>query len=535
MWTSGWRDQVWSSLDTQWDLIVIGGGITGAGILREATRAGLKTLLVEAQDFSSGTSSRSSKLVHGGFRYLKNAQFKLTYQSVRERERLLKEARGLVIPLGFLMPSYQNDRVPPRLMDAALTFYDLLARKWNHRYYDAYDMHDLCPMLAEEGLRGGFRFFDAQTDDARLVLRLVRESALLGGVALNYAEVTALLMDQRGRVRGVVLTDKAPPDRSNTLAPRQRSIEIQAQLVINATGAWADDMREEVGKKPRLRKLRGSHLVIPRHRLPLTRAVSLFHPLDMRPIFAFPWEGVIIFGTTDRDHELPLLHEPYITAHEVEYLMTALCQAFPEQELNLKDIQATFAGVRPVIDTGKKDPSKESREHILWYENGLLTVSGGKLTTFRWMAFDALKAARRDLTINFALDSHTQVFEPASIEALAETELKPKIKLRLLGRYGLDLPAMIASAQHCELTPIEDTDCMWAELRWAARGEGVVHLSDLLLRRVRLGLLLHRGGIPIIDTIRDIAQSELGWSNERWSKELQAYTDLWNQCYHLGA
>src|SRR5512134_1381266 len=186
MWTQGWRERLWSELDRSWDLIVIGGGITGAGILREAVRAGLRALLVEGHDFASGTSSRSSKLVHGGFRYLKNGQIKLTLESVRERERLLKEGRGLVNPLGFLLANYHGDAIPGWVFGAGLVFYDLLAFQWGHRRYDAYDMHDLCPPLAQEGLTGGYRYFDAQTDDARLVLRLIQESVGGGGAALNY-------------------------------------------------------------------------------------------------------------------------------------------------------------------------------------------------------------------------------------------------------------------------------------------------------------------------------------------------------------
>ena len=169
MWTSGWRERVWSSLDQPWDLIVIGGGITGAGILREAARIGLRALLVEAHDFASGTSSRSSKLVHGGFRYLQNAQIRLVRQSVRERERLLKEARGLVNPLGFLLVNYSGDSIPDWVFGAGLAVYDLLALKWGHCHYDAYDIREFYHSLREEGLLGGYRYFDAQTDDARLV------------------------------------------------------------------------------------------------------------------------------------------------------------------------------------------------------------------------------------------------------------------------------------------------------------------------------------------------------------------------------
>jgi glycerol-3-phosphate dehydrogenase len=230
MWERGWRDQVWSQLQDPWDLIVIGGGVTGAGILREATRAGLRTVLFEAGDFGSGTSSRSSKLVHGGLRYLKNAQFNLTIESVHERERLLREGRGLVSPLGFLMPSFRGDLTPGWVFGIGLVIYDLLALKWGHRHYDARGLLELCPVLASEGLVGGYRFIDATTDDARLVLRVLREAVRGGGVALNYAPVEGLLTRRTGQVSGVVVRDLAAGD--------GRTLEVRAPVVISATGAW---------------------------------------------------------------------------------------------------------------------------------------------------------------------------------------------------------------------------------------------------------------------------------------------------------
>ena len=182
MWDKGWRDGIWSQLEGPWDLIVVGGGITGAGVLLEAARAGLRALLVEKYDFASGTSSRSSKLVHGGFRYLKSLQLRLVRESVSERERLLKEGRGLVNSLGFLQVNYAEDVIPDWVFGAGLIFYDLLALKWGHRHYDAYDIRQFYPALAEDGLLGGYRYFDAQTDDARLVLTSYSGSRAIGGV-----------------------------------------------------------------------------------------------------------------------------------------------------------------------------------------------------------------------------------------------------------------------------------------------------------------------------------------------------------------
>lgn len=526
MWSGDWRDTVWAQLAHPWDVVVIGGGITGAGIFREAARAGLRVLLVEARDFACGTSSRSSKLVHGGLRYLKNAQLRVTVESVGERERLLEEGRGLVQPLGFLYVHFHGDKVPPWMFGAGLAIYDLLGLKWGHKRYDNEGILHLAPHLTTENLAGGFRYFDAQTDDARLVLRVIREGVADGGVALNYAPVTGLPRRRDGQVCGVRLRDASP-------AGGGRDAEVQAHVVINATGAWADGLRRQIGGDERLRQLRGSHLVFSARRFPLTRAISFAHPTDQRPVFAIPWEGVTLFGTTDVDHDAPNLHDPGMSSAEMDYLFTGLTAAFPALALAEEDVVSTFAGIRPVIDTGKADPSKESREHVLWREDGLLTVAGGKLTTFRVMAHDALNQVRRELPGKPAFRERDRVLdEPADPGSLADG-LQPGMKLRLAGRYGRDMPALLAAAAPHELTFIADSINLWAELRWAARAEGVVHLEDLLLRRVRLGLLLPRGGLDCLHEIRAIAQPELGWDDARWQQEETAYRQLCRQRYNL--
>lgn len=518
-WTQGWRDRVWSALSQPWDVIVIGGGITGAGILREAASAGLRVLLVEAGDFASGTSSRSSKLVHGGLRYLKQGEIRLTFESVRERERLLREGRGLIQQLGFLMPNFSGDRPPAWVFGLGLAVYDTLALQWTHRHYDALDMRDLCPPLAERGLLGGYRFFDAITDDARLVLRIIREAVRGGGVALNYARVENVLRDGAGQACGVALRDQA--DRSG------RTHEVQARAVINASGAWADDLRAHLGARRRLRHLRGSHLIFPAPRFPLRRAVSFLHPRDRRPVFALPWEGVTLFGTTDVDHGRAVEADPAIGPAESAYLLEALRYAFPSLDLCAGDVLATLAGVRAVVDTGQADPSKESREHVLWNENGLVTVTGGKLTTFRLMAHAALRAVRAQISAPLS-GRPRRVLEAAP--ALA-ADLHPMLAARLTGRYGADAPELVAAAQPGELDSIADSVALWAELRWAARAEGVVHLHDLLLRRVRLGLLLPEGGLPHLSRIRAIVQPELGWDDARWEREADEYARLWQASY----
>lgn len=534
MWDKSWRQQAWEEIDRPWDLIIIGGGITGAGILREATRIGLRALLIEQNDFAWGTSSRSSKLVHGGFRYLKNGQIRLTLESVHERERLIQQGRGLVNPLGFLMPCYRGDGMPPWLMGLGLGVYDLLALKWKHRYYDPYDMREFCPHLAPDGLKGGYRFFDAQTDDARLVLRVIQEAVADGAVAINYARAVRVLRSGvHQRVCGVAIEDRASDMHPALLHPPTTIREARASVVINATGAWADEMRQVIPANRRLRRLRGSHLVFSRERMPISRALSFWHPRDRRPVFAVPWEGVTILGTTDVDHNQPMDHEPYICPGEVEYLLESAAYIFPGLEISEEDVQATFAGIRPVVDTGKADPSKESREHVLWLEDGLLTVTGGKLTTFRQMAYQALRMACRTVRDCPHIDRRVRVLNSIKNEEPIPGELTASERLRLAGRYGSLANQMILTSDPQEMGPVGESLSKWSELRWAARREAVIHLDDLLLRRVRLGLQLPSGGLEHLERIREIVQPELGWDDRRWQAEAHHYAKLWSQCYHL--
>ena len=567
-WNTNWREQAWANLDGEWDLLIVGGGITGAGILHEAARLGLRALLVEQRDFAWGTSSRSSKLVHGGLRYLKTGQVGLTRASVQGREQLLAEGPGLVDPLGFLLAQYEGDGAGRLVYGAGLTVYDLLALQWDHRYHSPADFQMLAPYISPTGLRGGFQYSDAQTDDARLVLRLIREAVVeaqgsaepprplgegrgegtspprpLGEgwgegsrvLALNYARAESLLRDEAGELLGVRLRD------TTSDAANARTADVRARAVINATGAWADHLRGQVGAESRIRPLRGSHLIFPAWRFPVAQAVSFMHPIDGRPVFAFPWQGVTLVGTTDVDCPPPLETDPGITGDEVAYLMAAITAQFPALGLSLDDITATFAGIRPVIGSGKADPSDESREHVLWQENGLLTVTGGKLTTFRQIARQALAQVCDRLDDGAAtgearlarLHDDAPVLQPVGDDLPGGEALPEETRRRLLGRYGREAADLIAAAGPGELEAIPGAPALWAELRWAARAEGVAHLDDLLLRRVRLGLLLPRGGADLLPRIRAIVQPELGWDDARWAAEESNYRALVDAAYAL--
>jgi len=524
MWQSQWREEIWSQLQQPWDVIVIGGGITGAGILRQAVHLGLKTLLVDRHDFSWGTSSRSTKLVHGGLRYLAQGQYGVTRHAVREREWLQRQAPGLIDPLSFLLASYGSDRAGRRAYAFGLALYDLYGHKWQHEFFKTEEFLMLAPHISADLLQGGFRYYDAVTDDARLVLRIIREAVRAGGTALNYACVESLLRGQDGRVQGVALRDQVGG----------RALELQARVVINATGAWADHLRGQVGGKPRVRPSRGSHMLFPAWRLPVAQAITLVHPKDGRPVFVLPWEGATLAGTTDLDHRQPLDDEPHMEAAEIEYILEALEARLPALALREGDVLASFAGVRPIVSSGRGvDPSKESRVHVVLQEKGLVTVTGGKLTTFRPMALDALRAARRLVPGMRAPEAVALMLEPVPADLTGAESLDAQSRRRLLGRYGVDAPALVAAAQTGELKGIPGTDSLWAELRWAARDEGVVHLEDLLLRRVRLGLLLPQGGVSVLERVRAIVQPELGWDDARWESEAAAYAELWKRAYSV--
>lgn len=490
-------------LDDHYDLIVIGGGITGAGIFREAARRGVRVLLVEAADFASGTSSASSKLVHGGLRYLKNGDWRLTLESVRERQRLLREAAGLVEPLPFLMPIHRDRRPGRWLMQIGLRIYDAMAGTRRSFWLNAQQAVAREPVLRAGTLRGAMLYEDASTDDARLVLRLLLAGIADGGVAVNY--MSAEPVSDSERVRGVRLRDDE----------RGAVREIAARLVINATGAWADCLANAPPGAPTLRPLRGSHLVFASRSLPLAHAVTWLHPHDGRPIFAHPWEGAVVYGTTDLDHD-DELSSPRITAAEIDYLMVGLKAQFPDLSLRAGDALSSYAGVRPVVAGGHDDPSRESRESAMWAAPGLIGITGGKLTTFRVTANQVLQTAAAELP---------QLLQGRGDGPLFETGMAPD---RLGGRYGAaatEIRAMPAVLQ----TTLADTPYRLAELIWSLRHEAIVHLDDLLLRRTRIGLVAANGGVDLLPLLAEPACVALGWSETRWRQECERYRALWQQ------
>ncbi|WP_394755255.1 FAD-dependent oxidoreductase [Rhodoferax sp.] len=513
------RAESLARLDAQtWDLVVIGGGISGAGVAQQAARRGWRVLLIEQRDFAWGTSSRSSKLVHGGLRYLKEGDIKTTLHSVRERERLMREAPELIEPQSFLFAHCVGRKPGRRLFQTGLMIYDLMAGLRSHFWADLATTQALAPGLAPPKMRGALVFQDAKTDDARLVWRVLMEAQRAGARVLNYVAAQGLQLDA-GRVSGLTLQDELTG----------QSYQVRTQAVVNATGAWADRLRAAVGGKPMLRPLRGSHLVVPFWRLPVAQSISLMHPRDGRPVFFYPWEGATLIGTTDLDHRADLDVEASITAQEVDYLIEAVNDQFPEQTLKPAEVSACYAGVRPVVDDGSGTASQAARDHVVLDESGLITLTGGKLTTFRLMAQDALALAAPHVGKSFARDDAVMF---TSVGAL-NPGWSASVRHRLAARYGYRAGELSRHASEADLQTIPGTHTLWLELIVAAQHEAVVHLDDLLLRRTRLGILLPRGGLDHLARIRSLCEPHLNWNDAQWQTEMARYRTLIAAHYQL--
>jgi glycerol-3-phosphate dehydrogenase len=512
-----------SDLNSDWDVVVVGGGITGAAIFREAARMGLSVLLVEQSDYSWGTSSRSSKMIHGGLRYLISGQVLLSLASVKERERLLAEGKGLIEPLQFLTAVYKTHGASKNLMSLGLSVYSLMARKRQHIRLTPEQTQERIPSINTDQLDAGFCFGDAQTDDSRLVLRLITEGCAKGGTALNYTRVRKLERNRQGRVSAVTAED----------AETGESVELRTKVVINATGAWAESLHPSPVEGYHLRPLRGSHLLFPESVLSLDVALTFFHPADSRPVFIYPWEGCLVLGTTDVDHVDPLDQEPSITREEAAYLMDGLEFILPGAKISESDCISSMAGVRPVLSKGGKKASKETRDYVVWRDRGLVTVTGGKLTTFRVIARDALKAACKDLP-GFSILKPSSIFDPAEREETdsARMALFPEaIQRRLYGRYGSLAAEVMNDQEEEDGALVPGTATPWCELSYAASQEQVRHLSDLLLRRVRIGLLSPGGGEEHFERIETTCKKALSWDDSRWEEEKRRYLEEWRNHY----
>lgn len=487
-----------------YDVVIIGGGITGAGIFRELSATGLDICLLEQGDFGSGTSSKSSKLVHGGLRYLKQGALLLTLESVHHRERLLQEAPGLVEPVEFAMPLYRNRSPGKFSLGAGLFLYDLMALKKRHTFSPPGRMLRRFPGLNPEGLTGGYSFIDATTDDALLVARLVHEGLKSPAAsARNYCTVSETEFSSAAGKRIVRVKDKSTGTEE----------ELETCLVINAAGVAADRFHPLPDRSLRLRPLKGSHIVVKKNTLALPSAVSLIHPADGRPVFLIPWEGVLLVGTTDLDTRSS--SDLSISPKERDYLLEGVKAVFPESGIRETDIVSTFSGLRPVISRKGGNPSDESREHLVWESDGIISATGGKLTTFRKLAWDVTKKAKSRFPHAIRINRKAGVFSD-TVDSVNPVER------RILGRYGGPVDFKNLKERNL-LESVGHSETVLAEIEIASKDPTIRYLDDLMLRRLRLGIVLEHGGIEIMDTVKKLAGDNLGWDADRWNRELDRY------------
>ncbi|MEN8181551.1 MAG: glycerol-3-phosphate dehydrogenase/oxidase [Myxococcota bacterium] len=543
LWTSSQRAAALERAERDGvDLLVIGGGITGAAVLRDAASRGLRALLVERDDFASGTSSASSKMIHGGLRYIEEGQLRLTREACRERDRLLRLDPHLVRPVEFLLPSYEDGRLPLWQVRAALLIYAGLAnfrRTARFRMLTPEQAHGFCPALRREGLRGAGLYVDGQVDDARLVLETLKSARGLGAEAVNHAELVEFVRGADDRLEGARVRDRLAG----------RTLWIRAGAFVNAAGPGAERVRglHRAPAATELRPAKGIHLVIPRERIP-TRGCVSFEAPDGRQLFIHPFGDVTLVGTTDDFSDE--IDQPVVRIEEVHYLLSAANRAFPQAALTTNDLRSVYAGVRPLIAPADATApaSSASREHrIEADETGLVSAWGGKLTTHRAMgerivdrALRQLPAARR-AAAGSSRTWNTPLREDDFDRPVFEAELEGRYGLpracveELVRNHGAEAATLLAEAPPQLRAPIGRSRFVYAEIPWAFRTECPATLCDLLEHRLRLAVFAIGQGLGELDRVARVAGEAAGWDETRIRLETDDYVAAVRRGYQIVA
>lgn len=478
--------------DRHFDLLVIGGGITGAGIARDAARRGLVVALVERDDFAAGTSSRSSRLIHGGVRYLEHGYLHLVFEASRERRLLLEVAPHLVRPLRFTWPVYRGARIPRWKLAAGLMLYDSLSMFRNvgrHQRLDADGVLAAEPALAPDALRGGASYWDAATDDSRLTLANVLDAAAQTATVMNHAEVTALTSSTvRGPMDGAVVRDRR----------NGHEISVRARLVLNAAGPWTDEIArlETPAAGPAVRGTKGVHIAVPAERVGNVGAVTMLSPNDGRVMFTIPAGPHTIIGTTDtRTTEQP--NEVRASHGDVRYLLAACNRFFPAARLTEDDVIAAWAGIRPLVASGNTgDPASASREHAIRFsDRGVLAITGGKLTTYRAMAEQCVDAAVRRLGI----------------------------KARACDTKVASLPGARLPARDDDVRLVPGLRWRESDVVHAVRSEFAESLADVLVRRTLLAFETRDHGLSVAWRVAELMGALLGWTEAGTTRAVEEY------------
>lgn len=533
------QDSLRRLADERFDVLVVGGGVTGAGVALDAASRGLKVALVEKSDFASGTSSKSSKMIHGGLRYLQQREFRLVYENLAERQRLLDNAPQLVSPLPFLIPLFGRDGVVSKTVarsySIALWLYDLtggLRIGVRHKRVTKDQALTHLPTLRTDHLVAGFLYFDARADDARLTLTLARTAALEhGAVVANYTPVVRLTTDEDGDTTGaVVRPDPADPT---------SEFPVRARVVVNATGVWADDVRAlDEGSHPHsIRPAKGVHVSVPADRLPCDIAAVIPVPRDRRSIFVVSWPDtdLVYLGTTDTDYQGPL-DDPSCTPEDVDYLLDA-ANNVTTSGLTRADVTGVWAGLRPLLaPQGKAGHVSErtadlSRRHTVHTSaHGLVTVTGGKLTTYRKMAEDTVDVVVRRL----GESPKTRRCITKSLRLIgATTATRDPVAMahphaHLLGRYGTESAAVLALAEGRPelLEPaIPGLPYTRAELVYAAREEMAQTLDDVLARRTRAAIQRAQPTMAAAHAAAALIAPDMGWDEQTASNQAAQFIE----------
>ena len=528
--------------DEEFDVLVVGGGITGTGVALDAASRGLRTALVEKGDFASGTSSKSSKMVHGGLRYLQQREIRLVYENLAERQRLLDNAPHLVSPLPFLIPLFGRDGVVSKTVarsySSALWMYDLtggLRIGSRHEKVTKNQALAHLPTLKTDHLVAGFLYFDARADDARLTLTVARTAAIeFGAVLANYTPVVSLPSAPDGTTRGAIV--QPDPDDEGS------RFEIRAKVVVNASGVWADAVRAlDEGTHPNsIRPAKGVHVTVPADRLPCDIAAVIPVPQDRRSIFVVSWPGtdLVYLGTTDTGYTGPF-DDPACTPEDVDYLLDA-ANNVTTSHLTRDDVTGVWAGLRPLLAPkgGKKVSERTSdlsrRHTVTTSPEGVVTVTGGKLTTYRKMAQDTV-----DVVVEHLGESpHRRRCVTKSLELIgATTKTRDPVTMaqphgRLLARYGTESGAVLALAEGRPelLAPVVgDLPYTGAELVYAAREEMAQTLDDVLARRTRAAIQRAHAAMGAAPAAAALIAPDMGWSKKEASEQAARFTESYQK------
>jgi glycerol-3-phosphate dehydrogenase len=522
------RAKDWEALDGgSVDVLVVGGGVTGAGVALDAVTRGLSTALVEARDLASGTSSRSSKLFHGGLRYLEQMDFQLVREALRERDLMLTRlAPHLVKPVPFLYPLTGRgwERV---YVGAGLALYDVLGGSRalpRHRHLTRTGARALAPALRRDALVGAIRYFDAQCDDARHTLTLARTAAAYGAVVRTSTEVVAFIREG-GRIVAAELRDTETGDRCT----------VRVGVVVNSTGVWTDEVQRLADSRGefKVRASKGIHIVVPRDRI--SSETGLILRTERSVLFVIPWGDYWIVGTTDTDWHYAKAH-PAASSTDIDYVLENVNRVLAVP-LTRADISGVYAGLRPLLAGEQEETSQLSREHAISRSpRGMVSVAGGKYTTYRVMARDAVDAAVREVGRHaprcvteriplLGADGYYALANQA--DAVADDLGLPRWRVdHLLGRYGALLHEVLEPAREDRrwLQPVPGAGgYLMAEIRYAATHEGALHLDDVLARRTRVSIETAHRGVESMKPVANVLAEILGWDDERTTREIAAY------------